>query len=163
MPGHHHAEVDDLVVVAAENDPTMFLEFGDLMTLVRQQARRTLHGTAAWFTIDRRTFDDRVQAMCDEVRRYAIRAETRGAQETRRPTATFYTDASTEYIGGIRQCDDAMFIIPINGDDRTIQTAELLGGIIGAIILPGAQLHLGRRQHRRQVRHGQGALGLRGS
>ncbi len=109
-------------------------EFGELMDLLRQQARQMLHPTAAWHAEDPTTFNHRVQNMCDRVRNYIVLAKTEGRQDRQPPTATIYTDASTKYIAGIRQSDDAMFIVPIKGDHRTIQTAELLGGIIAAII-----------------------------
>ena len=108
--------------------------FGALMDVMRHQSRRVAHDASTWLHPDLESFGPAFQAICDTVRDIAVLAITQGRQDRSWPTATYYTDASTEYIAGIRQSDDAMFIVPIKGDHRTIQTAELLGGIIGAII-----------------------------
>ena len=110
----------------------------DFMRLVRSQARRfatsaPFQRVEGWYDPDPAFTDATVRLCCAAVV-FVRSARLSGEQRRPPPTAEIFTDASNSALAGISH-SESMFIREAPCHSHKIQTAELLAGVLGAVLL----------------------------
>ena len=103
----------------------------DFMDVVRSQSRRALQGTQQWHQADATTYDDNLRGVLRQAINYVRQAQVRGRQHQPVPEREIFTDASTTAIAGISDTDD-LFVLPVRAQPHTMQSAELLAGLMAS-------------------------------
>jgi hypothetical protein len=109
--------------------------FGEFMQFIREQSRRAIYHAPEWLARDDITFNDLI---LDQIRHvYAAVRHAHVVGDQRRPppsAAKWATDASPHAIAGVNRANHDTFIVPLMTSHRGILPAELLGGLLAALL-----------------------------
>ena len=105
------------------------------MNFIREQSRRAIYHQHEWHERDENTFNDNTVRMIRQVYNNVRHVSVRGDQRRPPPSTNLWvTDASPQAVAGFTNYNDAAFVLPLQTSARGILPAELLGGLLAALL-----------------------------